>query len=193
MDFIRGLDWGTLYWLGNHPTPYLQPVVLDLNALGGPVVLALVVLGALLSLLAVGRPREAAFILIATVVGVTVLGAIQWLIGGQRPDTTTVSWLSAGEVPAGFPTGNALFAVLIYMTLALTIAPLMPRRPPRLILVGAGILLSLVSGLTRLYLGVCFLTDMFSAWIGGLLWALMSREVYARWIAGPARHAGGPT
>jgi undecaprenyl-diphosphatase len=185
MDFLRGLDRGTFYWFVAHPTPRLQPIVLHLNGLGSNAALILLVLVVVVTLLALRRFREAVFVPAAIVLGVVLMRAFQWLIGRQRPDSFTVDWLNAYQAPVGFPGGDALTAALTYMTLAVTIAPLAPRRPVRAVLVGTAALLSALSGLTRLYLGIHFLSDMIAAWIGGLLWALICREVYSRWLAAP--------
>ncbi len=177
MDFLNGPDYGMYYWLVNHPTPRLQPVMVQLAVLGGPAVLALVVLLVAALLLSLRRYRLAAYLLAAVLIGVAVAEGLRALIGRQAPPEATVDWLNQPGVAPGFPGGSALSAAVVYLTLALVLAPRLPRLGPRMVVVGAGVLLTFLIGVSRFYLGLHFLSDMFVAWAVGLAWALLSRGV----------------
>jgi undecaprenyl-diphosphatase len=176
---LRGLDWGTYYWFTSHPTPALQPSMLDLAALSGPAILGLVVVGVLSPLMALDCHRRALFILAAIVVGVGLSKGVQFLATRPRPEAS-LTWLNQTQVPAGFPTGNALDAAVVYLTLAVLTAPLIPQRSVRFIVIAIGAVLAFVTGVSQLYLGLHFLTDMLACWLGGLAWALAWRAIMER-------------
>jgi undecaprenyl-diphosphatase len=184
MELLHGLDWGTYYWFTSHPTPWLQPVMLDLSALGGPAILVLVVLAGLSPLLAMRYHGRGLFILAAIMIGVGVGMGVQFLTASQRPEAS-VDWLNEAHVPAGFPTGNALDAAVVYLTLALLTAPLVSQRSVRIVVISIGAGLAFVTGVSQLYLGLHFLTDMLKGWLLGLAWALVCRGTAQRWLAGP--------
>jgi undecaprenyl-diphosphatase len=148
MELLRGLDWGTYYWFTSHPTPWLQPVMLDLAALGGAALLVLVVGAALSPLLALHRCHLALFILVASLGGLCLGKSVQVLAVRRRPEAT-VDWLNLAQVPAGFPSVNAFDAAVVYLTLAFLTAPLVPRRSVRIIVIAIGGLLAFVTGVDR--------------------------------------------
>jgi undecaprenyl-diphosphatase len=163
MELLHGLDW---------------------SAVGGPAILVLVVLASLSPLLALRYHGRVLFILAAIIIGVGVGMGVQVLTASQRPEAS-VDWLNDAHVPAGFPTGNALDAAIVYLTLALLIAPLISQRSVRIVLLSVGAGLALVTGVSQLYLGLHFLTDMLNGWLLGLAWALACRGIAQRWLAGP--------
>jgi undecaprenyl-diphosphatase len=177
MDFLNGPDYGIYYWLVNHPTPGLQPVMVQLAVLGGPSVLALVVLLVAALLLALRRYRLTVFVLAAVLVGVAVAEGLRALLDRPAPSEATADWLNQPVAPQGFPGGSAMSAAVVYLTLALVLAPRLPRRGPRMVVLGAGFLLAFLTGVSRFYLGLHFLSDMLAAWVAGLAWALLSRGV----------------
>jgi undecaprenyl-diphosphatase len=121
------------------------------------------------------------FILVALLAGVGAAEALRLTIGRPGPPETTVDWLQPGTL-GGFPGGSALSAAVVYLTLALVLAPHVPSVRAGGLLIAAGVLLAFLTGVSRFYLGLQFLSDMLAAWIGGLVWALVCREVSRRWV-----------
>jgi undecaprenyl-diphosphatase len=78
------------------------------------------------------------------------------------------------ETSPSFPSGHAMMSAVIYLTLGTLLAQLCPRwRERTYVLTVAGVLAVLI-GLTRLYLGVHYPTDVLAGWTVGLAWALAS-------------------
>src|SRR5262249_35500035 len=96
------------------------------------------------------------------------------VIGNPGPGEATVDWLNE-NAPRGFPAGNTVTAAVVYLTLALVLTPLVPRRSIRVFLLSIAGLIVFLNGVSRLYLGLHFLSDIVAAWIGGLAWALACR------------------
>jgi undecaprenyl-diphosphatase len=181
MDFISGIDWGTYYWIHAHPTPRIQPVMLELATLGSMPLLTLAVLLAAGCLLTLRHSCLALFVLAAVAGGVLLGTLLLGLTGSPRPGEATVDWLNEGGAK-GFPDGSTLAAAVVYLTLALVLTPLVARRPVRAFFLGAAGLLVFLSGVSRVYLGLQFLSEMLAAWVGGLAWALACRGVGKNWF-----------
>ena len=91
----------------------------------------------------------------------------------DRPRPTVVPQLIVETSPS-FPSGHAMMSAVIYLTLGTLLAQLCPRWRERVyVLTVAGVLAVLI-GLTRLYLGVHYPTDVLAGWTVGLAWALTS-------------------
>ena len=104
----------------------------------------------------------------------------------------------ARPAPSRSETGHATFAAVIYLTLGALLARFTERRRTRVYLVGLALSLTFLVGVSRLYLGVHYPTDVVAGWCVGLVWAL-SCWLVARYLqyrgrierAIPTSQAGG--
>jgi len=151
--------------------PWLAPAVRDLTSLGSVSVLLLVVL-AVAGFLALARLwRHLALVLGASIGGLLLLGLLKR--GFDRPRPTVVPQLMV-ETTASFPSGHAMMSSVIYLTLGTLVAQLCSRWRERVYVMTVAGVLTVLVGLTRLYLGVHFPTDVLAGWSVGLAWALAS-------------------
>lgn len=171
---------------------WVTNVMIDVTAMGGVTVLTLVTIFAVLYLVAIGRRRAALF------VGVSVsLGAITTTVLKDyfvRPRPTIVPHLV--EVSsASFPSGHAMNSALVYLTLAALVARTRQHRGVRLFLMSSALALALLIGISRIYLGVHWPSDVLAGWGIGALWAalssLVAKVLQDRGEVEPATHAGG--
>src|SRR5581483_12443207 len=82
---------------------------------------------------------------------------------------------------ASFPSGHGTLSAATYLTLGAMLSHAQPRPVVRVYLLGAAVLLSLLIGLSRLYLGVHWPSDVLAGWCLGSAWAL-GFWLLARWI-----------
>ena len=151
--------------------PWLAPAVRDLTSLGSVSVLLLVVL-AVAGFLALARLwRHLTLVLGASIGGLLLLGLLKR--GFERPRPTVVPQLMV-ETTASFPSGHAMMSSVIYLTLGTLVAQLCPRWRERVYVMTVAGVLTVLVGLTRLYLGVHYPTDVLAGWSVGLAWALAS-------------------
>jgi undecaprenyl-diphosphatase len=177
MDFVEGLDWGTYYFFQYHREahqngPWLQNLSANWTTLGGGPILALIGLLTLALLLACRRYRETLFVLLAFAGAALLTRGLQAGIHRTRPPDARDSLgrlIEAGS----FPSGHALQSAVVYTTVALLTAPLLPGRRQRIVLTLFTVIVVLLIGFTRLYLGCHFLTDVLGGWMIGLSWALI--------------------
>jgi undecaprenyl-diphosphatase len=141
----------------------------DLTALGGSTVLLLVI-AATAGYLALGRHfRTMGLVLVSGLGGMLVNLALKYVLARERP--TLVPHLMEVSTPS-FPSGHAMLSAAVYLSLGLLVARIHPRRREKAYIMGVAILATVLVGLTRVYLGVHYPTDVMAGWLAGAAWAL---------------------
>jgi len=148
---------------------WFEEAVRDLTALGSTLVLAIAVLTVVGFLLLVRNWRAASFTFAATGSGLLVSHLLKAVFDRPRPD------LIPHEVTVftpSFPSGHAMMSAVVYLTLAALVARLMRRRRLKLYAMSVAAVFTLLIGLSRVYLGVHWPTDVLAGWMAGASWAL---------------------
>ena len=157
---------------------WLRFAALDVTALGGATVLGLGVLATTGFLLLQGLRRTALFVLVASV-GVWFLNSeLKEFFGRPRP--SIVPHLS-GVLSLSFPSGHAMNSAAVYLTIGALLMRITDRRALKVYSMGVAMLLVFLIGVSRLYLGVHYPTDVLAGWVIGMSWAVLCWLV-ERWI-----------
>lgn len=164
---------------------WVEEWVVDLSALGGFAVLSLVTLFAVGYLLTLKRWGSALLLLAATVGGTAISEGLK--VGFNRPRPDLVAHI-VETTSMSFPSGHAMLSAVTYLTLGALIARTQEKRRLRGYVLGAAILLTLIIGMSRVYLGVHWPTDVLAGWCLGAAWALAC-WVVATWLT---RKRGDP-
>lgn len=147
----------------------LKAVAVDLTALGSVPVLMLMVAGAALLLLARGWWLTAIATVTAGLSGGGVVTLVKRCVGRVRPDLVP-HWVDAHN--ASFPSGHAAGSAMVYLTLAALATQATHDRRLRHAIVGLAVFLVGAIGVSRVYLGVHWPSDVAAGWCFGTLWAL---------------------
>ena len=170
------VDGAILLWLAKLRTPRLTAIMVDLTALGSPTLVTLFTL-VTFAILIVLRDRRGAVHLAIGSVGTWVwTAATKNIIEKARP--TEVDHLV--EVSGfSYPSGHSLAAAALYLTIAIVAGGhLKTGRAKAVLFAGASLLVALV-GLSRLYLGVHYPSDVVSGVSLGTAWALILAVIVA--------------
>lgn len=172
----RGLDRQVLSALrtgGEASNPigpwWVEEAAADLTALGGISVLLLFTLLAV-SYLLLQRHRGAALRLVLGLIGAVALSeGLKSVFERERPP---VAYQAVETLNASFPSGHALLATVFYLSLGTLVAQGLTRRRDKAWVLGAAVLLALTVGITRVYLGAHWLSDVVAGWCVGAAWAM---------------------
>lgn len=140
----------------------------DFTALGGVGVLLLITLAAVGYLLLNRRFRAALFTIVA-VSGGQLLSTLM-KIGYARPRPDLVPHGSI-VYTASFPSGHAMMSAITYLTLAALLSRVQPKRRLKAYFLFVAVVLTLLVGVSRVYLGVHWPTDVLAGWAAGAAWA----------------------
>ena len=147
---------------------WITGVLLDLTSLGGPTVITLVVLAVVGFLLLQTRYWTAFFIFMTAVTGEVVSYAMKSVF--VRPRPTVVPHLREA-FSSSFPSGHAMQSAIIYLTLGAVLMRITESRLTKIYCCTVAMLLTFLVGLSRVWLGVHYPTDVLGGWIVGLFWA----------------------
>jgi undecaprenyl-diphosphatase len=149
---------------------WLVQTAIDVTALGGTTVLALLLV-IVLGYLALEHRYDAMVLVVIATAGGGLLGeGLKWWFARARP-AIVPHLVNVGS--ASFPSGHSMLALVTYLTLGALLARFIPRRRSRTYCVTVSLVLALLVGLSRIYLGVHYPTDVLAGWSAGLAWALL--------------------
>ena len=157
---------------------WLQELFRDFTALGGVGILTLLTLAVAGFLLMQGNRRSMWLVLAAIFSGFLVSSLLKRGFDRPRPDLVPHGSIT---YTASFPSGHAMLSAVVYLTLAVLVARVQPRRRMKVFLLGLAAVLTLLIGVSRVYLGVHWPTDVLAGWAMGASWAMLW-WVIATWL-----------
>jgi undecaprenyl-diphosphatase len=172
----KALDHWLLNALRNPEDPawplgprWLVEVGRDITALGSSVVLVLVTTAVLGFLLLQRKYGAMWFVVITTVSGGLLSHTLKELFARERPSPVPFIWVSSPS----FPSGHAMLSAVVYLALGILLARIEPRPLLKVYFLGVMMALTFMVGLSRVYLGVHYPTDVLAGWTVGLVWGLL--------------------
>jgi undecaprenyl-diphosphatase len=147
---------------------WVEEMFRDFTALGGIGVLSLLTLVSVGYLWLQGLRRIAWFLLLAILGGLLLSLALK--TGFDRPRPELVSHGSM-IYTSSFPSGHSMLAAVVYLTGGALLAVVHSARRVRIYLVGCAVLATLLVGVSRVYLGVHWPSDVLAGWAAGAAWA----------------------
>lgn len=144
--------------------------VRDISGLGGLGVLGFLVVISAIFLAVSNRVRTALFVIAATSSGAMLSGLLK--LGFDRPRPDLIPHLTH-VYSASFPSGHAMISAVVYLTLGALLAREVSGIWLKVFVIVVAAIVSGLVGLSRLYLGVHWPSDVLAGWAAGALWALV--------------------
>lgn len=156
----------------------VQEAARDITSLGGTTLLALITV-ITAGFLALDGKKHMAYFACASVAGGTILSDLLKDLF-QRPRPEIVPHLAYAS-NTSFPSGHSMMSAVTYLTLGALLARSHERKALKAFFLLVAALLCFMVGVTRVYLGVHWPTDVLAGWTAGAVWALLC-WVIARWL-----------
>lgn len=147
---------------------WLEEAARDITALGSFSVLFILIAVVVAHLFLIGRTRTAWFLTVSVIGGTLLSSGLKSLFDRPRPDLTGV----ARVFTTSFPSGHATVSAVVYLTLGALLSEMAESRSQKILYLGSAVLLTVIVGLSRVYLGVHYPTDVLAGWSIGAGWAL---------------------
>lgn len=164
---------------------WLGATMRDITALGGGPVLTIVVTLVCAFLILKRQWRPAVLVVVAVVSGSLAIATAKWFFARARPDLIDHLVVVTSK---SFPSGHAGNSAIVYLTVACLTYPVIRETRLRAFVMTAALLLVGAIGVSRVYLGVHWPSDVLAGWLFGALWALGWWGITARWLPrSPAR------
>jgi len=153
---------------------WVEEMMRDFTALGSTGVLILVVLAVGGFLVMTRKGFAALTVLIAVSSGVLLSQTMKWAYARPRPELVPHG---AEVYTASFPSGHSMMSAVVYLTLGALLARTQSSQSTKVYILAVAVILTVLVGVSRVYLGVHWPTDVLAGWVLGGVWAL------ACWLA----------
>src|SRR5258708_20287252 len=141
--------------------PWLPEAARDISALGSTIVLGILLL-AVVGYLLLTRRRAAAWLMLGAVSsGVALNSLLKFSFARPRPDLVVPA---VRVFTASFPSGHSTMSAITYLTLGALLARTHSEIPVRIYFMTLARMLTVLVGLSRIYLGFHYPTDVLSGW-----------------------------
>lgn len=185
-------DDAVMHWVGEHRIRALEPLMVEITLLGtGSVVMAIVAISGLFLWLT-RHKHSAVLLLVSTGVGIILNNVLKLAFDRERPQV--FDW-GTDVFTSSFPSGHAMSAAIVYVTVAYLAARLQRSRSARWATLFAALVLVVLIAASRVFLGVHYPSDVLAGVVLGTAWAgfcmamLEAIELFARREATVAQQA----
>jgi undecaprenyl-diphosphatase len=157
---------------------WVQEAARDLTSLGS-VLVVVITTGAVAGYLFLAhKPGTAWLMLLAVGGGIALNNLLKLVFARQRPSVITPS---ARVFTTSFPSGHATLSAVAYLTIGALLSRASPSAEVGLYFMLLAVLLTVLIGTSRIYLGVHYPTDVLAGWCIGAAWAIFCWELMA-WL-----------
>jgi len=158
--------------------PAVQDAARDITALGGVAVLGLLTLITSGFLVLDDKRRMAALVCGSVLSGLIAGTILKGLFVRPRPELVPRVEYASGW---SFPSGHSMMSAITYLTLGALLARSHERRRHKAYFFLVAVVLTFLIGVSRVYLGVHWPTDVVAGWTAGAVWALFC-WLAVRWL-----------
>jgi undecaprenyl-diphosphatase len=148
---------------------WLVEAARDLTSLGSILVVGITTLAVAGYLFLAAKPAVAWLMLIAVVGGIALNDLLKFMFARARPDFVTHA---TRVFTTSFPSGHATLSAITYLTVAALLARSQPSFTLSLYFMSLAAFLTVLIGVSRIYLGVHYPTDVLGGWCIGVAWAI---------------------
>jgi undecaprenyl-diphosphatase len=177
---LAAADVPVLRWMIEHRSGPQNSVMITISNLGGTLGMTILTALAVVVLLWRRQVRTAIVVLLAGTGSGPLVSGFKNLNARQRPPAETQL---VAEPTYALPSGHALGSMVVIGILAVVVARMLRSTALRVLVVVVAAVVIASIGVSRLYLGVHWLTDVLAGWLLGGAWLVL-------WVGALAAPAG---
>ena len=173
----RGFDQSVLLWFRDKADlsdpigpQWLEVVMRDITALGGLLILGLLTIAACGYLWLTQRHKLALFVAVSIPAGALLNTLLKEYFTRPRPDIVPHG---TGAALSSFPSGHAMMSAVVFLTLGALLSLSTENTRIKIYILFWSVFLTVIVGISRVYLGVHWPTDIIAGWIAGGTWAVL--------------------
>ena len=169
----------------------MQEAARDITSLGSIIVVVVTTAAVAGYLFLTNKPGVAWLMLLAVTGGIGLNTLLKLVFARPRPDVVTPA---ARVFTTSFPSGHATLSAIAYLTIGALLSRAFPSATLDLYFMVLAVLLTVLVGCSRIYLGVHHPTDVLAGWCIGAAWAIFCWMLMA-WLQahGQVELSGGLT
>jgi undecaprenyl-diphosphatase len=175
----RGFDRAVLLWIHSHFPGWLDGPMRLITALGYYWAVLPLLAVAVFSFYRWGWRLSAVLLMVSTGGSIVLTTVLKAVFKRARPELFDSGYNASFY---SFPSGHATVAVGFYGMLTVILAYRLEGLA-RWAVAASGVLVVLLIGFSRLYLGVHYPTDVLAGYLAALLWLVCVGGVYALWLS----------
>jgi len=173
----RSFDQSVLLWFRDKADlsdpigpQWLEVVMRDITALGGLLILGLLTIAACGYLWLTQRHKLALFVAVSIPAGALLNTLLKEYFTRPRPDIVPHG---TGAALSSFPSGHAMMSAIVFLTLGALLSLSTENTRIKIYILFWSVFLTVIVGISRVYLGVHWPTDIIAGWIAGGTWAVL--------------------
>lgn len=128
-----------------------------------------------------GKKKESIFLIYIFLSAELLNLIIKHFIGRIRPESDLLHYIYKVEDSASFPSGHVMFYTVLFGFLFFLIWKFVERKKLKIILNTVCLFFILTIGISRIYLGAHWFSDVIGAYLIGFSWLFLSIFVYNAW------------
>lgn len=157
-QFIMSLFWPPTTW---------ATIMKIITALGSTIVL---ITGILCVAILVKNKKYFLIFTICNLIGVIINNIIKLIVRRPRP---TQTMLLTSETSYSFPSGHSMMSMIFYGLIIYYVCKFVKKQKLKIFLVGLLSMIIFLIGLSRIYLGVHYATDVLGGYILGIIYLVI--------------------
>lgn len=154
---------------GDNPQNPLGPTwvfetVRDISSLGGIAILTLVTVSAVIYLCMIKQWGQGVYLAVTVLIGTALSSLLKFGYARPRPDLVPHgSYTFTGS----FPSGHSMMSAMVFLSVGMMLAKAQKSLPPKIFFLGLSVFLTILIGISRVYLGVHWPSDVLAGWMVG--------------------------
>jgi undecaprenyl-diphosphatase len=147
---------------------WLEIAMINITALGSTAVITLITIIVAGYLVFQKNYIYVFVILLATIGGALMILLLKNFFGRERPEVVPHLIYAFSF---SFPSGHSMMSAVVYLTQASLVSKIQESKSLKIYILTVAIILTVLIGISRIYLGVHYPTDVLAGWALGTAWA----------------------